>query len=1315
MFKIPFETEVLPIANTLNVDKKLQLSNENLLDDVRSQIKVEKLAKVDKLKSIREFPSTGILADLAWKAYENLDKVKLPDGWKLLTLAANREVANGYYGAAFWHPDDHQCVVAHRGTELSNIGAVVADIAGIVFNNYGPQMESACTFVDQIVKVLKTVEDENEEVHFELFLTGHSLGGWLGQVTAFTNAFLTVDNETFIRLESDEIYHAQAVVFDSPGCLPMLQKLKNKFETPETQPIVLESLSITSYLSAPNQVNTCNEHFGKVFRIFIDTSKMNFMNRNVGYTLMMHSIENIVKFFNPERENQVQEVIEWPVRKNITDGQELENFLKYADHRNHYHIRNILRETAKKIQIRYKTKRFDNTLCPISTFSKREKQFLEHLRWVRQLPEYAKLKKLFEELSNSKIIESNIVPFDIIDQDIRVSNSEQVKLFIPHVKLLLKLFPQVAVMARNFLLDETVRGKVFAFETNNCVDGVRKDLLDFKPSTIDLSKMFEKQFSHLKIISGRARNGLSMVYKTFEKSEFKKLYGESSLLVVDLKRFIVVNELVDVRAFLDATTDKKLTIVYSEGDDDLTETAKASFVKLFEALKEHPESKTIIIGDAGNETVQVISQQAKEKLGEGFYEVEKSLSWDELTSESQQNILGRSLSFQGRRETLKNLMSSDAVLNDKVLMQLLNDENLEINTDPFVSCDFSVYTTDHEKRKIKPKYILESLELSDDIFVISGLYDDIVQDVAMELKNVVKPRDEKEQKLIDNNIVIGGDKLIDTSGKLHIVSLIGSDKCLEDFNEKCRNFSGKVGQSVHWLKIKGDDLVWRKSFNYESHVDRKLVWNSRTVTDTQLCDEIYDNEKLVVINGPIGDGKSAFLTHLARKLSAKSFVFYFNFNDLSFDGLDVDNLDHESLCSFFLSAAGYDTANYLQTFLVRHKISSQAGQPMHFLFDGFDDILSDKKRIKAVKLLSFMKNETTCCVTLTLRDEFMSSLNDLQPSVCTFDKIERTEREKLVKEIWRSRLALNWGAKKCAEIFDDNKKSKFKNFSKILLDQLDVTIDNKAGDVMGVPQQLRLLAAGFQEDFEKYVQLNSIKQKIIEGLKLKTFYQRYVNTKYDLYVTAKARIASVDQKGKGLLRTFQNISVDSLLSPEIEDLLNNKSEYLSSDYIILQITKGQSPPKFLSTLTGYLLTDSRCEQIRSYLNKHDDLLPRTASYDVTDEIAKGILGQPMITCCKEGHDNIIKFLTEILKKKPDLGKVELGKDESKKNAINYAIENCHEKCVKVLVDFLSENGDREELANVLREIDDKTMSEFLTKCENREEINRLLSSCGVIR
>ncbi|KAI2802405.1 hypothetical protein BLOT_009854 [Blomia tropicalis] len=76
------------------------------------------------------------------------------------------------------------------------------------------------------------------------------------------------DNTYFVR-SMEEGHHAHTVVFDSPGCKPMLQQLQREFDVryDNVEKLPIDFLDIASYLSAPNRVNTCNPHVGKIYRV----------------------------------------------------------------------------------------------------------------------------------------------------------------------------------------------------------------------------------------------------------------------------------------------------------------------------------------------------------------------------------------------------------------------------------------------------------------------------------------------------------------------------------------------------------------------------------------------------------------------------------------------------------------------------------------------------------------------------------------------------------------------------------------------------------------------------------------------------------------------------------------------------------------------------------------------------------------------------------------------------------------------------------------------------------------------------------------
>jgi hypothetical protein len=237
----PSEQSVLPpFPGELSVDTELKFSHENFKQTIDDFFKDKNVTPLSQLTSTPPFPTPHMLAQFAYKAYTNYEKretdaqyetrLALPDGWKLLTTASNTSIGNGYFGAAYWHSEHQHVVIAHRGTALSNLGAVWTDLRGILHNHYVSQMESASTFAHKVAKVLREVNQEKGPI-FQVFVTGHSLGGWLAQITTFTMKYLQVEESTFVKSDTVPLScHPHTVVFDSPGCKDMLSQMKGELD-----------------------------------------------------------------------------------------------------------------------------------------------------------------------------------------------------------------------------------------------------------------------------------------------------------------------------------------------------------------------------------------------------------------------------------------------------------------------------------------------------------------------------------------------------------------------------------------------------------------------------------------------------------------------------------------------------------------------------------------------------------------------------------------------------------------------------------------------------------------------------------------------------------------------------------------------------------------------------------------------------------------------------------------------------------------------------------------------------------------------------
>jgi hypothetical protein len=185
--------------------------------------------------------------------------------------------------------------------------------------------------------VLREVEREYV-VSFQLLFTGHSLVGWLAQVTTFTTEYLKIEGNIFLRIiDGNDCYHPHTVVFDSPGCKDMLLKMTDHLDVRhDGRSTDIDHLDITSYLYAPNHINTCNSHLGTLYRIFPGLSDMGWWRKCTPlYNLATHSMNNIVQAFDHETgqvykdeqgQLKVQVVIDWPISAGLLGGREYRRF-----------------------------------------------------------------------------------------------------------------------------------------------------------------------------------------------------------------------------------------------------------------------------------------------------------------------------------------------------------------------------------------------------------------------------------------------------------------------------------------------------------------------------------------------------------------------------------------------------------------------------------------------------------------------------------------------------------------------------------------------------------------------------------------------------------------------------------------------------------------------------------------------------------------------------------------------------------------------------------------------------------------------------
>ena len=555
-----------------------------------------------------------MLSSCAYTNYEKHEtfsdyaaRLNLTGNWKILATARSW---NSYFGSVFWNPDQYSIVIAHRGTETKDFRNFFvdfyADVKGIVLNKYASQMNSACTLANIVVKTIKNI-NETKNINSHLCMTGHSLGGWLAQITTFTVKYLIkVDDKIGFQNNKDckTGYHARTVVFDSPGCRSMLLRMADDFGVrhSDIDSLYVNSLDITSYLSAVNRVNTCGIHVGTIFQIdasdiikdlYHQSSEtdedgfehkanscyISYVSNNVGktvqyfvknlsrdlnsyftYTLKTHmKLKNILKVFD-SKTGQLQlvnnnpravQVLDFPVSKiRSRGGEEYEMFFEHASPSNNFTPDNQDRAIVKEMKedysgyypIRYQVKSVDLKKSNVNVFTECELLFLERYQQLRNLPNHL-TPNIFAGFSHSREdITIVLKDFTIANKCISCESDEKLQEMIPYVKNLLHFYPDVCDKIEKALTSKSIQRQIIKSETANYYKKV-EEYFDKLSDVDDLQNIFEDVM--LLSTEDYIYVGLARICKAFQKlnqeernENVKIAYLKENILILSLKKLL---------------------------------------------------------------------------------------------------------------------------------------------------------------------------------------------------------------------------------------------------------------------------------------------------------------------------------------------------------------------------------------------------------------------------------------------------------------------------------------------------------------------------------------------------------------------------------------------------------------------------------------------------------------------------------------------------------------------------------------------------------------------------------------------------------
>jgi len=1134
----PSEQRVFPpFSGKLRADEKLNLSDVDFKQKIDDIFNGKIVTPLSQLTATPAFPTPHVLAQFASKAYrvykpgetdsQYETRLDLPDGWKLLTRASNGRRKNGYFGAAYWHPEHQQVVIAHRGTKPSNLGALWTDAVGVFLNKHVPQIGSASTFAHKVVEVLQEVKRE-KGTSFQVFFTGHSLGGWLAQITTFTTKYLNIEGNIFLKSDSiPQSYHPHTVVFDSPGCKDMLSEMTDKFDVLlDGRSIDIEHLDITSYLSAPNRINTCNKHLGTVYRIFTDLSDMGLWKKHTAlYNLTTHSMRKIVEAFDPitgqvDKDEQgnlkIQVVVDWPVAAGLSRGKEYKKLFKWAKHFNNYHPQ----VTDESFQlkgyhpIRYQTKTYDVRECRLSIFCQQERQFLESYGSLRQLPEFFKPKELFSVMEDKQAqeqAEKLLEGFEIENDRVYCTDDSELQALIPYVKRLLELFPQLGGNTKGVLTQQQIGNNVYQFVTKRYVETLHQSPLDIKPddsNVRDFLNSDEQKVLQLRMVDGGAWTGLIKVYQVLEKTpSMTDCLSEGHYTIVTLEHLILVNQLVNLSTVMESTTAPHLLMMSCETNQLLNVESKQILKSLFNIVRQKQDVKIICTTQSENETVTFLQDIAKETLSNGFITRDEQLTWCDLTTSSQEQLLENAVSFQGTEIALNQIVSVDSTLQNSVpLAALLEKRHLKIGEEPVSNCDCSYYDE---------RYYID--------------------------------------RTFSHQVVIKHDILNDHEYKKFPDILASTE---QEFEQLCQL---NPKNNVHWLeKNKSGKLLWQKSQGSLEKLRSYIDTNSShtyTPDDVDKLLEQAQHQRVVLISDTAGMGKSTVLTRLSKQIKNKfpaKWVVRIDLNDCTDALADLkrEEINKEKAIEFVSERLlklkpGFELELFKQFCEQKQKVRTV------IMLDGFDEI-SPTYDETVIDLLQALRQTAVEQLWVTTRPHLRTKLEDkLQQLSYTLDPFSEENQVEFLKKFWSLKEWFTDVGKDAEEEF----KTKLVNYAKHLIMKLSQSLSDRDKVFTGIPLQCRMLAEAFDKEVKEFCQSTEFVPELPYKLDLLGLYERCINRKYDVCLEEKFKISKTNVGVAGERKKWlknnaehhQKLALKMLFAEKQLDLLQINSQFTSSD------------------------------------------------------------------------------------------------------------------------------------------------------------------------
>ncbi|KAK4879354.1 hypothetical protein RN001_007500 [Aquatica leii] len=932
-------------------DEKLVYSNNDFENELNSSQYDAEAA------SCIPFPNDYLLAQFAkWAYLETFEN--LSTDWELLTTARNKKFFNGYFGVSFWNPKLCHVVIAHRGTELSNFGALLSDFK-LSFNwNKTNQAESAATFVYEVGKVLKKKMGDGGP-RYQLSITGHSLGAWLAQMTTFTLKYFTVQDNKFVEDFSYGLnIHAHTVVFESPGCKKNLEELSKHFVPSFVKRKFgnYYSLDMTVYLSEINYINCINIHVGTVYKIRSTT----------------HSIKDILQEFNPETGEIHKEL--------VLDSKS--GFLAA--------FKAILKPVTK---INFKTITANANQHSLNVFDDVEEDFIRDWIYIRDFQPDS-IKNVKHPLPYFEVdYEYDLIKGDNIIKTIAlIKNYKRTKMFVSNVLSANVLFTMrtdqfkdsLVQYCTGFYIKDKYGLKNFVMSDQQILNiSVESDLPDgYRLETSVLKNICtfynttEPNLNYFK--SGKYNfvswNILCAVLQS-HASIFDNL--DISLLIVECGD-LNEKDVESINSFLSKVNFK--IVILSDSNFPFKENTSVVEVSGF--------SNNIIFQDLEENSQKRLIKQKSIFLNNKEMSIELLFKFNEDTYNHLNSALPSDLLLR-----LLTVPDTECLTVDTTYKNILNGITIElykevdVNRNNLKSIKNSLMLIENEKKEIMPTDVTNTA-LSTIFKENVDFEKECLENLSKQSNKIVYLFTKKENKIFLSKIFrsdlyikrgIAHTRLLKSSifkdtdanqlfyicGNKDVFDKISaklnSDKYIYLTEEQAKLKLQTSKAWAHILKLDDDkNIRLLGSKGNVQFLKQHLIMDENL--QKPLSEEELANQSIVILSGDAGVGKSSIIKPLYLYLQRTHWVFIIQLAHANFENFI---LNYNNVARFILHTYGItnEYAQFLLSFCLRYPTNI----PIYIIFDGFNEMLSNDSKKIFMDIINLLKYSPNVNILITTR------------------------------------------------------------------------------------------------------------------------------------------------------------------------------------------------------------------------------------------------------------------------------------------------------------------------------------------------------------